>query len=138
MYSWVPNRGRVWNSHIGWTFTLKRINVGCGINVLVGNFPKMLIVGDGMFPSNVWNLIKWFKTYFNIMKNQHFLLAKGWKIAKICVFQLRKIYYFLYYPNYSNRKTRYITKQDIAKKAADVCIATMIHFNISDMISLWW
>ena len=53
MYSWVPNRGRVWNSHIGWTFTLKRINVGCGINVLGGNFPKMLIVGDGMFPSNV-------------------------------------------------------------------------------------
>ena len=52
-YSWVPNRGRVWNNHIGWTFTLKRINVGCGINVLGGNFPKMLIVGDGMFPFNV-------------------------------------------------------------------------------------
>ena len=49
----VPDRGRVWNNHIGWTFTLKRINIGCGINVLGGNFPKMLIVGDGMFPSNV-------------------------------------------------------------------------------------
>ena len=91
MYSWVSNRGRVWNNHIGWTFTLKRINVGCGIKVLGGNFSKMLIVVDRMFPSNVWNLIKWFKTSFNIMKNQHFLLAKGWKIAKICVFQLRRI-----------------------------------------------
>ena len=43
-YSRVPNRGRVWNNHIGWTFNLKIINVGYGINVLGGNFSKIMIL----------------------------------------------------------------------------------------------
>ena len=52
-YSWVPNRGSVWNSHIGWKFALEIIKVGHGTNVLGGNCQKIMFVGDGIFPSKV-------------------------------------------------------------------------------------
>ena len=40
MYSWLPNKRRVWNNGIGWTFRLKLINIGDWINVLSGKFQK--------------------------------------------------------------------------------------------------
>ena len=39
-YSFLPNKRRVWNNSIGWTFVIKFINVGYSINVLAGFFLK--------------------------------------------------------------------------------------------------
>ena len=41
VYSWLPNRRRVWNNGIGWTFSLKLLSRGDGINVLGGKFFKI-------------------------------------------------------------------------------------------------
>ena len=38
VYSRVSNKHRVWNNHIGWTFTCRIIKVQYGINVLGGEY----------------------------------------------------------------------------------------------------